>query len=85
MTLSDTRYGIHGTNEPDSIGKDESLGCIRMAQDDLEELYDLVPLGTPVTIASGGLPAEIRVPAKRFRLPAVQDETNPLKIYDWLG
>ncbi|WP_276352703.1 L,D-transpeptidase [Cohnella caldifontis] len=85
MTLSDTRYGIHGTNEPDSIGKDESLGCVRMAQEDLEELYDLVPLGTPVTITKGGLPSEIRVPPERFRLPSVQDETNPRKVYDWLG
>ncbi|MBW5445107.1 L,D-transpeptidase family protein [Cohnella sp. CFH 77786] len=85
MTLSDTRYGIHGTNEPDSIGKDESQGCIRMAKDDIEELYDLVPMGTPVTITKGGLPSETRVPAKRFRLPAAQDETNPRKIYDWLN
>jgi hypothetical protein len=87
MTLSDTRYGIHGTNEPDSIGKDESLGCIRMWQEDVEELYDLVPLGTKVTIVDGGLPSDIRVPPVRFRLPQpqTQDETNPGKVYDWLG
>ena len=86
MTLSDTRYGIHGTNEPKSMGKDESLGCVRMTQEDIEELYDLVPLGTPVTIAEeGGLPDELRAPPERFRLPSTQNETNPHKVYDWLG
>ena len=84
MTLSGTLYAIHGTNEPESIGKDESLGCIRMAREDLEELYDLVPIGTAVTITKGVLPPDIRVPAERFRLPAVQDETNPHKVYQWL-
>lgn len=87
MTLSDTLYGIHGTNEPDSIGKDESLGCIRMLQEDIEELFDLVPLGTKVTIVDGGLPTDIRVPPQRFRLPQApaQDQTNPGKVYEWLG
>jgi len=85
MTLSGTLYAIHGTNEPDSIGKDESLGCIRMAREDLEELYDLVPIGTAVTITKGVLPPDIRAPAERFRLPAAQDETNPHKVYQWLN
>ncbi|MBB6674328.1 L,D-transpeptidase [Cohnella nanjingensis] len=85
MTLSDTLYAIHGTDEPDSIGKSESLGCIRMKREDLEELYDLAPLGTKVTIAQGGLPSELRAPAERFRLKPAQDETNPRKTYKWLN
>ncbi|XID93692.1 L,D-transpeptidase [Paenibacillaceae bacterium WGS1546] len=85
MTLSDSRYGIHGTDEPESMGKDESLGCVRMLKEDIEELYDLVPMGTTVTIAEGGLPDELRAPEKRFNLPIAQDETNPHKVYDWLG
>ncbi|OUM94442.1 MAG: hypothetical protein A9Z00_15190 [Thermobacillus sp. ZCTH02-B1] len=84
MTLSDTDYAIHGTNDPDSIGRDESLGCIRMAKEDLEELYDLTPLGTRVTITSGVLPDDLSVPAERFRLEPAQDETNPGKVYRWL-
>ena len=44
-------YGIHGTWEDDSIGKSESAGCIRMHNHDVEELFMLVPLDTPVTIA----------------------------------
>lgn len=43
-------YGIHGTWEPESIGKAESAGCVRMRNDDVEELYTLLPEGTPVEI-----------------------------------
>jgi len=43
-------YGIHGTDNPASIGKAASHGCIRMFNEDIEELYDIVPLGTPVRI-----------------------------------
>ncbi|SDO27757.1 L,D-transpeptidase catalytic domain [Paenibacillus sp. yr247] len=57
MTLSDTLYAIHGTNKPSSIGKDESHGCVRMQQADIEELYNMVPQETKVTIGKGVLPA----------------------------
>jgi len=43
-------YGIHGTWDPTSIGKAESAGCIRMCNEDVEELYVLIPVNTPVTI-----------------------------------
>ncbi len=43
-------YGIHGTNRPNSIGGTVSNGCIRMHEEDVEELFDLVQLGTPVEI-----------------------------------
>ena len=43
-------YGIHGTIEPQKIGKPASLGCVRMHNEDVEELFDLIPAGTPVTI-----------------------------------
>ncbi len=42
--------GIHGTNEPDSVGKEVSAGCIRLRNEDIERLVDLLPLGTPVEI-----------------------------------
>lgn len=41
-------YGIHGTNNPASIGHPASSGCIRMNNSDVEELADLVTVGTPV-------------------------------------
>ena len=43
-------FGIHGTSDPLSIGKEASSGCIRMRNDDLELLWDLVPVGTEVEI-----------------------------------
>jgi lipoprotein-anchoring transpeptidase ErfK/SrfK len=50
MGLSIHGYGIHGTNEPKSIGKAASHGCIRMARADLEEFYELVAVGDPVEL-----------------------------------
>ena len=50
MGLSKQGYGIHGTNEPKSIGKSASHGCIRMAKADLEEFYELVAVGDTVRL-----------------------------------
>ncbi|AQS57847.1 L,D-transpeptidase family protein [Desulforamulus ferrireducens] len=44
-------YGIHGTNNPASIGNRVSLGCIRMHNSNVEELFPQVPVGTPVRIS----------------------------------
>lgn len=52
MGLSKHGYGIHGTNEPNSIGKAASHGCIRMAKADLEEFYELVAAGDTVELVS---------------------------------
>lgn len=43
--------GVHGTNERGSIGSNASHGCIRMLVEDVEKLYDEVPVGTPIFIA----------------------------------
>ncbi|SFV06912.1 L,D-transpeptidase catalytic domain [Alicyclobacillus macrosporangiidus] len=50
MGLSKRGYGIHGTNNPGSIGKLVSKGCIRMYNEDVLQLASLVPIGTRVTI-----------------------------------
>jgi hypothetical protein len=50
MGLNKHGYGIHGTNEPKSIGKAASHGCIRMARVDLEEFYELVAEGDTVEL-----------------------------------
>lgn len=50
MGLSRPGYGIHGTNNPSSIGGYVSKGCIRMYNKDVLELSRLVPVGTQVTI-----------------------------------
>jgi lipoprotein-anchoring transpeptidase ErfK/SrfK len=43
--------GIHGTADVGSLGTAASHGCIRMSVPDVIELYDMVPVGTPVYIA----------------------------------
>lgn len=43
-------FGIHGTWEPETVGTPASEGCIRLKNDDVNELYDIVPLGTRVVI-----------------------------------
>ncbi|MDF2548548.1 MAG: hypothetical protein K0R93_3446 [Anaerosolibacter sp.] len=45
-------YGIHGTNNPASIGKAVSNGCIRMHNADVNYVYSLVPIGTEVSVVS---------------------------------
>lgn len=46
------KYGIHGNNNPYSIGKNVSRGCIRMLNSDVEELYTYIPKGTSVWIGT---------------------------------
>ena len=53
MGLSKPNYGIHGTNNPASIGTMASLGCIRMHNRDVEAIFPLIPIGTIVEIISG--------------------------------
>jgi lipoprotein-anchoring transpeptidase ErfK/SrfK len=43
-------YGIHGTTAPDKIGQQVTAGCVRMRNEEVEELYTLIPMGTSVQI-----------------------------------
>lgn len=47
------KYGIHGTNKPDSVGFSASAGCIRMRNKDVEDLYNIVDYDTRVSIVNG--------------------------------
>ena len=58
-------YLIHGTNEPDGVGRRVSLGCIRLYPEDIASLYAMVPKGTPVHIV-------IPTPAATGRLDTVR-------------
>ena len=69
----DTLYRIHGTNEPQSIGRAVSSGCIRMLNADVIDLYERVPIGTrvvvlpslsPIARLGGMLPEAPDVPAR---------------------
>ncbi len=50
MGLTLPEYGIHGTTDDSTIGMQITAGCIRMKNKDAEELFSIVPVGTPVTI-----------------------------------
>jgi hypothetical protein len=50
LYLGDTDYRIHGTNNPASIGKHVSSGCIRMRDADVIDLYDRVGIGTKAVV-----------------------------------
>ncbi len=65
ISVPNGNYGIHGTNNPPSIGGYVSNGCIRMYNHDVEELFPRVAIGTPVEIVSGRTEA------------AQQTKTNP--------
>ena len=64
MYLSGSFYRIHGTNTPGSIGSRATAGCIRMANEDVIDLYDRVNVGTKVVV----LPAAERRAAAGFSL-----------------
>ena len=51
MDIPGGNYGIHGTNNPASIGTAASLGCVRMYNHDVEELFPNISIGTPVHIS----------------------------------
>ena len=52
MGLSHRGYGIHGTNNQSSVGRNVSHGCIRMRKADVEELFELVKVGDVVEMVA---------------------------------
>lgn len=50
LALDRPGYGLHGTWEPESIGSQSSAGCVRLLNEEIEELYSILPKGTVVTI-----------------------------------
>ncbi|MFT8322456.1 MAG: L,D-transpeptidase [Bacillus sp. (in: firmicutes)] len=51
-------FGIHGTNNPASIGHYVSQGCIRMQNEAVESIYDLIPIGTKLLVTNSTKSAE---------------------------
>jgi lipoprotein-anchoring transpeptidase ErfK/SrfK len=56
MYLGSTVYRIHGTNQPSTIGKFVSSGCVGMLNEDVSDLFDRVKVGTRVVVMPGGSP-----------------------------
>jgi lipoprotein-anchoring transpeptidase ErfK/SrfK len=57
LYLGNTVYRIHGTNQPSTIGSFVSSGCIRLTNEDIEDLYRRVQVGTHVVVMPGSPPA----------------------------
>ncbi len=80
-------YGIHGTSNPGSIGSNASHGCIRMRNADVEKVYPLVSLGTPVKIVGtprthfGELPRLIRPGYVGSDVMVLQAKLKELGLY----
>lgn len=55
MRLSNQTYLIHGTNDPSGVGRRSSAGCIRMYPENIEQLFNMVPMHTPVRIINQAL------------------------------
>jgi hypothetical protein len=50
MYLGTSQYRIHGTNDPSTIGKFVSSGCIRLTNEDVADLFSRVDVGTKVVV-----------------------------------
>ena len=73
LYLGKTLYRIHGTNQPSTIGKFVSSGCIRLLNEDIEDLYSRVQVGTRVVVMPGQAQpahtAAVNAPAPGNALP----------------
>src|SRR5258708_9232397 len=69
MYLGSTVYRIHGTNQPSTIGKFVSSGCIGMLNEDVSDLFDRVKVGTRVVVRPGGPPPASTTTASAAPVP----------------
>ena len=74
----DTLYRIHGTNEPETIGRGASSGCIRMRNIDVIDLYNRVKVGTKVDRpVEAGAPGPLHRPGRRCEIHARSSGGTP--------
>jgi lipoprotein-anchoring transpeptidase ErfK/SrfK len=75
MYLGTSEYRIHGTNNPATIGKHVSSGCIRLTNEDVTDLYDRVKVGAKVVVLpQSGAPTTVahsRTPARQMQAQQV--------------
>ena len=71
LYLGKTLYRIHGTNQPSTIGSNVSSGCIRLLNEDIEDLYSRVQVGTRVVVLPNAQPA----------VPTAQTPAAPAPIH----
>jgi len=83
MYIGGTEYRIHGTNDPTTIGKHVSSGCIRLTNEDVEDLYNRVQIGAKVVV----LPQTAtlaQLPAAARQIPPTQAARGPERM-TWNG
>jgi lipoprotein-anchoring transpeptidase ErfK/SrfK len=73
MYLGTSEYRIHGTNNPSTIGKQVSSGCIRLTNEDVTDLYERVKVGAKVVVLpiSGSTNVASRAPARQIHAQRV--------------
>ncbi len=77
MYLGNTVYRIHGTNQPSTIGKFVSSGCIGMLNEDVSDLFDRVKVGTRVVVLPGGPPPLSTTTASAAPIPGPNAGVGP--------
>lgn len=82
MDLSSEGYGIHGTPEPDLVGKTQSHGCIRLTNWDAEDLASMVSKGTGVNFVDASTPAPALDAPAPVAQPPVANATAPVPAPD---
>jgi lipoprotein-anchoring transpeptidase ErfK/SrfK len=65
LYLGNTVYRIHGTNQPSTIGTFVSSGCIRLTNEDIQDLYGRVTVGTRVVVLPGRAPGNAALQSER--------------------
>ncbi len=80
MYLGSSEYRIHGTNDPTTIGKHVSSGCIRLTNDDVTDLYNRVQVGAKVIVLPQSAPAQTtqRAPVQGER---ISSNATPSSLY----
>jgi len=70
MYLGASEYRIHGTNDPSTIGKFVSSGCIRLTNEDVTDLFSRVNVGTKVVVLPQSVPLPARATVAARPVPA---------------
>ncbi|MFN3657405.1 MAG: L,D-transpeptidase [Pseudolabrys sp.] len=70
LYIAGTQYRIHGTNAPETIGRNVSSGCIRMLNEDVMDLYERVKVGAKVVVLPQTYEAKAKSPGREARAHA---------------
>ena len=81
MYLGGTEYRIHGTNDPTTIGKQVSSGCIRLTNEDVTDLYNRVQVGAKVIVLPQSAPAQIAQQAPAHTARTSWNVSRPTSLY----